>query len=162
MTNIYFEESPNPNSLKFVINYLIIPEGETHDFPDVESASYSPLAQELFGFNYVKRVFIMNNLKYSSIDLYDGYCTAKQYYDQFDTARDLQVGKQYKNNVGCFMETIWEIVAIHDRVALAIEIKGPNTAVGINDNYCLFIKNGNMAGWKYNDNRASYRLRELN
>ena len=61
MTNIYLEESPNPNSLKFVINYMIVPEGETHDFPDVESASYSPLAQELFHFKYVKRVFIMNN-----------------------------------------------------------------------------------------------------
>lgn len=61
MTNIYFEESPNPNSLKFVVNYLIVPEGETHDFPDVQSASYSPLARELFNFSYVKRVFIMNN-----------------------------------------------------------------------------------------------------
>ena len=61
MTNIYLEESPNPNSLKFVVNYLIVPEGETHDFPDSESASYSPLAQELFHFSYVKRVFIMNN-----------------------------------------------------------------------------------------------------
>jgi Fe-S cluster biogenesis protein NfuA len=40
---------------------MIVPEGETHDFPDIGSASYSPLAQELFGFDYVKRVFIMNN-----------------------------------------------------------------------------------------------------
>jgi len=61
MTNIYLEESPNPNSLKFVVNYMIVPEGEIHDFPDIESASYSPLAQQLFKFDYVKRVFIMNN-----------------------------------------------------------------------------------------------------
>lgn len=61
MTNIYLEESPNPNSLKFVANYLIVPEGEIHDFPDIESASYSPLALALFNFDYVKRVFIMNN-----------------------------------------------------------------------------------------------------
>jgi Fe-S cluster biogenesis protein NfuA len=61
MTNIYLEESPNPNSLKFVVNYMIVPEGETHDFPDEASASYSPLAKELFNFEYVKRVFIMNN-----------------------------------------------------------------------------------------------------
>jgi Fe-S cluster biogenesis protein NfuA len=61
MTNIYLEESPNPNSLKFVINYLIVPEGEVHDFPDVGSASYSPLAQEVLKFEYVRRVFIMNN-----------------------------------------------------------------------------------------------------
>ena len=61
MTNIYLEESPNPNSLKFVVNYLIVPEGEIHDFPDIESASYSPLAMELFNFDFVNRVFIMNN-----------------------------------------------------------------------------------------------------
>jgi Fe-S cluster biogenesis protein NfuA len=61
MTSIYFEESPNPNSLKFVVNYLLIPEGEIHDFPDPASASSAPLAQALFKFNYVKRVFIMNN-----------------------------------------------------------------------------------------------------
>jgi len=61
MTNIYLEESPNPNSLKFVVNYLIVPEGEIHDFPDIESASSAPLARDLFKFDYVKRVFIMNN-----------------------------------------------------------------------------------------------------
>jgi Fe-S cluster biogenesis protein NfuA len=61
MTNIYLEESPNPNSLKFVVDYLIVPEGEIHDFPDIESASYSPLATELFNFDFVNRVFIMNN-----------------------------------------------------------------------------------------------------
>ena len=61
MTNIYLEASPNPNSLKFVINYMLVPEGEIHDFPDVQSCSDSPLAKSLFDFDYVKRVFIMNN-----------------------------------------------------------------------------------------------------
>lgn len=61
MTNIYLEESPNPNSLKFVVNYLLVDEGEIYDYPDLESASASPLAQALFKFEYVKRVFIMNN-----------------------------------------------------------------------------------------------------
>ena len=61
MTNIYLEESPNPNSLKFVVNYLLVNEGEIYDYPDLESATTSPLAQALFKFDYVKRVFIMNN-----------------------------------------------------------------------------------------------------
>ncbi len=61
MTNIYLEESPNPNSLKFVVNYMLVDEGEIHDYPDLASAASSPLAQELFKFEYVKRVFIMNN-----------------------------------------------------------------------------------------------------
>ena len=61
MTNIYLEESPNPNSLKFVVNYMLVNEGEIHDYPDLASAASSPLAQALFKFDYVKRVFIMNN-----------------------------------------------------------------------------------------------------
>ena len=51
MTNIYLEESPNPNSLKFVVNYLLVSEGEIYDYPDLESAATSPLAQALFKFD---------------------------------------------------------------------------------------------------------------
>jgi Fe-S cluster biogenesis protein NfuA len=60
-THIYFEQSPNPNSLKFVLNYLIVPEGVPYDFPNPESAHKAPLAQSLFEFDFVKRVFFMNN-----------------------------------------------------------------------------------------------------
>jgi len=59
--HLYFEQSPNPNSLKFVLNYLIVPEGVTYDFPDIKTTGNAPLAEALFGFDYVKRVFFMNN-----------------------------------------------------------------------------------------------------
>lgn len=59
--HIYLESNPNPNSLKFVTNLMLIPEGESFDFPDAESAAYAPLAQELFGFEHVERVFYMSN-----------------------------------------------------------------------------------------------------
>lgn len=59
---VYTESNPNPNSLKFVINQMLVPEGNTYDFPDTESArDVSPLASELFNFEYVHRVFLMNN-----------------------------------------------------------------------------------------------------
>lgn len=58
---VYTESNPNPNSLKFVLNNMLVPEGTTFDFPDLESAKNSPLAVELFGYDYVKRVFIMSN-----------------------------------------------------------------------------------------------------
>lgn len=57
----YTESNPNPNSLKFVTNYILFPEGESFDFPDLESAEKAPLAKELFKFDYVDRVFFMNN-----------------------------------------------------------------------------------------------------
>ena len=59
--NLYTESSPNPNSMKFVVNFILTPEEASFDFPDAYSALPSPLAVELFGFDFVKRVFIMNN-----------------------------------------------------------------------------------------------------
>jgi Fe-S cluster biogenesis protein NfuA len=61
-TTIYTESSPNPNSLKYVINYMLVPDGTTFDFPDAEAAKQSPLATELFTkFDFVERVFMMSN-----------------------------------------------------------------------------------------------------
>ena len=59
--NIYMEANPNPNSLKFVANYMLVEPGKNYDFPDAQSACDAPLAQELFGFDYVERVFYMSN-----------------------------------------------------------------------------------------------------
>jgi len=59
--HIYLESNPNPGSLKFVLNFMLFPEGLSYDFPDVESTGPSPLARGLFGFEYVERVFFMNN-----------------------------------------------------------------------------------------------------
>lgn len=59
--NIYLESNPNPNSLKFVVNFMLLDEGESYDFPDAESAKQAPLAQELFNFEHVRRVFYMGN-----------------------------------------------------------------------------------------------------
>lgn len=59
---IYTEANPNPNSMKFVLNYMLVPEGNTFDFPSLAEAEDSPLAQALFqSFDYVERVFIMSN-----------------------------------------------------------------------------------------------------
>lgn len=59
--SIYMEANPNPNSLKFVANYMLVPPGESYDFPNVESTVEAPLAKELFNFDYVERVFYMSN-----------------------------------------------------------------------------------------------------
>lgn len=59
--NIYLEANPNPNSLKFVVDYMLVEPGQNYDFPDLESAKNAPLAAELFGYDYVSRVFYMSN-----------------------------------------------------------------------------------------------------
>lgn len=59
--NIYLEANPNPNSLKFVVDHMLVEPGKNYDFPDLESATHAPLATELFAYDYVKRVFYMSN-----------------------------------------------------------------------------------------------------
>ncbi|MGN6493833.1 MAG: NifU family protein [Agriterribacter sp.] len=58
--SIYTEMTPNPETMKFVANKLLYP-GKSIDFPDMEAAKPSPLAQELFGFPFIKSVFIASN-----------------------------------------------------------------------------------------------------
>ncbi|MCZ2393799.1 MAG: NifU family protein [Chitinophagales bacterium] len=57
---IYTEATPNPQTLKFVLNCPLLP----NDFVDLESieeAEKSPFAKMLFGFEGVIGVFISNN-----------------------------------------------------------------------------------------------------
>ncbi|MFN5641571.1 MAG: NifU family protein [Sphingobacteriales bacterium] len=58
--SIYTEMTPNPETMKFVANKLLYP-GKSVDFPDIDSATPSPLAGELFGFPFIKAVFIASN-----------------------------------------------------------------------------------------------------
>ena len=58
--SIYTEMTPNPETMKFVANKLLYP-GKSIDFPDAETAKPSPLAVELFGFPFIKAVFIASN-----------------------------------------------------------------------------------------------------
>ena len=73
--NIYTEANPNPNSLKFVVNFMLMPEGVSRDFPDIKSAKEAPLAIKLFEKTYVKRVFYMSNFitvtKEEDVDWYE-------------------------------------------------------------------------------------------
>ena len=62
---IYTESTPNPNSMKFVLNFVLAPEGLSFDYATPSDAvvegKNSPLAVALFGFDFVKRVFISSN-----------------------------------------------------------------------------------------------------
>lgn len=60
--NIYTESNPNPNSLKFVVNFMLMPEGISRDFPNIGSTNEAPLAKAIFEkFDFVTGVFYMSN-----------------------------------------------------------------------------------------------------
>ena len=57
---LYTEETPNPESLKFVTNRMLYK--GTADFREADwAAQWSPLADSLFALPYVKGVYICNN-----------------------------------------------------------------------------------------------------
>jgi NFU1 iron-sulfur cluster scaffold homolog, mitochondrial len=66
---IYGETTPNPATLKFVANKMITKTAV--EFKNIDQTAPSPLAKELFGFPYVKEIFIDEN--YISITKYDLY-----------------------------------------------------------------------------------------
>jgi len=57
--NVYTETTPNPATMKFLVNKLLI--NGSVDFPDKEKAQESPFAKELFKFNFVNGVFFASN-----------------------------------------------------------------------------------------------------
>lgn len=64
---VYGETTPNPASLKFVVNKGLTKTAV--EFKNIDEAKSSPLAQELFKFHFVKELFITEN--YISVTKYD-------------------------------------------------------------------------------------------
>ncbi len=84
--SIYTEMTPNPETMKFGANKLLYP-GKSIDFPDVEAARPSPLAIELFGFPFIRAVFIASNFvtltKTSDTDWNDVIPTIRQFLKEY-------------------------------------------------------------------------------
>ena len=58
---IYGEETPNPASLKFVANKLLLVSGASAEYIQPSETKDAPLPAQLFQFPFVKRVFIQSN-----------------------------------------------------------------------------------------------------
>lgn len=58
---IYAEETPNPSSLKFVANKLLLVSGATAEYQNTSETTHAPIAKQLFMFPFVKRLFISSN-----------------------------------------------------------------------------------------------------
>jgi Fe-S cluster biogenesis protein NfuA len=58
---IYAESTPNPASMKFVANQLLVPEGGTAQYLSKSEAMDAPLVAKLFDFPFVKAVFVASN-----------------------------------------------------------------------------------------------------
>ncbi|WP_309641762.1 NifU family protein [Flavobacterium sp.] len=66
---VYGETTPNPATLKFVVNKMVTKNAV--EFKNIDETLPSPLAKELFNFPYVKEIFIDEN--YISVSKYESY-----------------------------------------------------------------------------------------
>jgi len=57
--NVYTESTPNPATMKFIVNKLLI--NGSVDYPTKESAEHSPFAKELYKFSFVNGVIFASN-----------------------------------------------------------------------------------------------------
>ncbi|MGN7719562.1 NifU family protein [Chitinophaga sp. 22620] len=84
--SIYTEMTPNPETMKFVVNKLLYP-NKSIDFPDAASTAPSPLAAELFTFPFIRGVFICSNFvtltKTNDTDWADVIPTIKQFLKEY-------------------------------------------------------------------------------
>tara|TARA_Y100000782_G_C10185986_1_gene266584 strand:- start:5762 stop:6388 length:627 start_codon:yes stop_codon:yes gene_type:complete len=58
---IYAESTPNPATMKFVANKLLIKYGATIEYFSEDECEEAPLARVLFSFPFVKSIFFANN-----------------------------------------------------------------------------------------------------
>lgn len=58
---IYIEGTPNPSSMKFVANKLLLVSGATAEYKTAAETADAPIARQLFLFPFVSRVFISSN-----------------------------------------------------------------------------------------------------
>lgn len=72
--NVYAESTPNPLAMKFVCSVMLLEDGVA-EYTHPDEAESSPLAQQLFAFSGVTRVFITSNFvtvtKAEGIDWYE-------------------------------------------------------------------------------------------
>ncbi len=58
---IYAEETPNPSSIKFVANKLLLVSGASAEYHNITETTFAPIAKQLFQFPFVKSIFIASN-----------------------------------------------------------------------------------------------------
>lgn len=59
---VYAEMTPNPSTMKFVANKYLLITGDSAEFSSkADAKGFSPMAEELFNFPFVKNVFIAAN-----------------------------------------------------------------------------------------------------
>lgn len=85
--SVYAEMTPNPATMKFVADQLLIENGATVEYTDPDGPMDSPLAQRLFNFPFVSGIFVASNFititKNDMVDWNDITIEVREYITQY-------------------------------------------------------------------------------
>jgi len=126
--NVYTESTPNPATMKFIVNKLLI--NGSADFATKESAEKSPFAKELFKFSFVNGVFFASNFvtvtKFEG-DNWDDLLPILKEFVKGAVESELKVQLEEQEEAGNFEGTDTEVKIqqiLHDYVRPAVEQDG--------------------------------------
>ena len=126
--NVYTESTPNPATMKFIVNKLLI--NGSADFATKESAEKSPFAKELFKFSFVNGVFFASNFvtvtKFED-DNWDDILPIIKEFVKGAVEAELKVQEEEPSEAGDFEGSETEIKIqqiLHDYVRPAVEQDG--------------------------------------
>ena len=60
-TIVYAESTPNPNTMKFVANRMIVEADKIAEYLNVNETKQAPMAEKLFEFGFIKSIFFSGN-----------------------------------------------------------------------------------------------------
>lgn len=126
--SVYTESTPNPATMKFIVNKLLI--NGSIDFATKESAEKSPFAKELFKFSFVNGVFFASNFvtitKFEN-DNWDDLIPILKEFVKGAVESELKVQDEEQAEAGNFEGTETEVKIqqiLHDYVRPAVEQDG--------------------------------------
>nr|WP_293842588.1 NifU family protein [uncultured Arsenicibacter sp.] len=135
--SIYAQQNPNPNSMKFVLNVELVPDGLSFDYAEPGDAlldgKASPLVVALFGFDFVRRVFIAGNFITITKDdvtewddiMFEVKQFLKQYFDEKQPVFAQRTVDANSVRVDADSETVQKIKAVLEQyIRPAVESDG--------------------------------------
>ena len=128
LITVYAEKTPNPESMKFVSNKMILP-NDSIDFRNASDVEHCPMAEELFQRDFVKGVFIMNNFvsvtKKADYEWFDIIPELKKFVQEYLEAEKPIVTKKEQLSEEEETEAIKKIKQLlEDHVKPAVEMDG--------------------------------------
>ncbi|MDQ3047183.1 MAG: NifU family protein [Bacteroidota bacterium] len=126
---IYAESTPNPSSMKFVANQLLLTEGATAQYLSKAETKGAPIAAKLFEFPFVKAVFMAANFitvtKTDNVQWEDITLKLRDYIRNYITEGNPIVTELPKAEVAVdnSFQTTKEVFTEHTAPATELEVK---------------------------------------